>query len=372
MARKKQNCTLPALRRPARLREGDLTDTQLAEILRRIALNYRAAEGQPFYPLRDAARHLDVPFSALRRVYARLSKEGLLTSMRGSGTLLEGRRAGRRLNIKSFIGLPISSSCFMTLQDYQCFYFELRREAQSRGFVSNMIFYKDTSRGLEELRTTLDEFGVDSVIWFLPRSSVRETVLSLKESGTLVLGIADGGSPGLGCRYEIHREKAFGAILRHWRSHSGITSITIARVSRRSPADEEMIEAAAEKAGLAYDYRHIRANEIAEAVASLGNERKHGIVLPAAPAALLSLRAPEAFARLLKSCRVALPDGPTTSLLAAPPDTPVDLLTVDWRHVAKKIVGDILRKRAFRESPATVFEAVPRYQVPLHRYLEVF
>ena len=363
---------MPALRRPARLREGDLTDTHLADILRRIALDYRTAEDQPFDPLRDAARQLHVPFSALRRVYARLSKEGLLTSLRGSGTRLQGRRAGRRLNIKSFIGLPVSSSCFMTLQDYRDFYFELRREAQLRGFASNLIFYKDTSKGLEELRKTLDEFGVDSVIWFLPRVSVRETVLGLKESGIPVLGVADGGSTGLACRYEIHREKALGAILRHWRSHSGITSMTIARVSRRSPADEEMIEVAAEKAELSYDYRHLRENEIAEAIALLDNEPRHGVALPAAPAALLSLRAPEAFTRLLKNCRVVLPDGPTTSLLASAPDTPVDLLTVDWHHVARKIIGDFLRKRAFRDGPATVFEAVPHYQVPLHRYVESF
>src|SRR5437764_2331668 len=79
MARKKQDCTLPVLRRPARLRGRPLTDTQLAEILRRIALNYRTAESQPFYPLRDAARQLDVPMSALRRAYARLSKQGRLT-----------------------------------------------------------------------------------------------------------------------------------------------------------------------------------------------------------------------------------------------------------------------------------------------------
>jgi DNA-binding Lrp family transcriptional regulator len=372
MGRKKLHCDLPTLRRPTSLRGRELADTQLTDILRRVALTHRKAEAKSFYPLRDAAKQLGVPISAITRSYKQLTKEGLLSLIRGYRTVLQGRRMGRKLMIKSFIGLPVSYSCFMLLQDYRHFYLELRREAHSRRFVSNLIFYQDDSEGLEQLTKTLDEFGVDSVIWFLPRVSVRDTVLALQDRGISVVGVADGGSPGMACRYEIRREKALGAIFRRWRSVSGIRSIIIVRTNRRSPADEEMIEGAAEKAELTYDYRHLPEAGLAEAVTALGRNRGNGIVLAAAPAAFLSMRAPQAFASLLKSCRVALPDGAVTTVLGSPPETSVDLLTVNWHVVVKKIVGDLAGKRIFKEMLPTIFEARPHFDAPLHRYAENF
>ena len=259
----------------------------------------------------------------------------------------------------------------MTLQDYRRFYLELKREAQLRGFGCNLLFYEDNPRGLEGLCGMLDDSGVDSIIWFLPRISVRDTVLRLRDNGIPVLGVSDGGTPGIACRYEVHREKALIAILRHWRSDAGLSSVTVVRGSERSPADEEMIEHAAEKAGLPSTYKRIREDGIVDGVASLCEDPRVGVILPATPAALISLRAPQAFGRLLQKCRVALPDGPVTTVLGALPDAPVDLITVNWRSVSKRIVGDIARKRAFKESRPTVFEATPRYRAALHRYAEI-
>lgn len=358
------------MRRPAAMRGGDLTDSQLLQIIRRSAFAGRTAKTRSFHPLRDSATQLKVPVSAILRVYGLLKKEGVLATMRGSKTQLQGRRTGRRLHIKSFIGLAVSYSCFMTLQDYRRFYLELRREAQLRGFVSNLFFYQDNPEGLEDFSKAIEEFGIDSVIWFLPRVSVRDTILRLRDNGIPVLGVSDGGSPGITCRYEIHREKALSAILRRWRSDAGLDSMIVARASRRSPADEETIQHAADKAGFSYDYVNIPENEIEHTIATLRERTDKGIILPAAPAALFSLRVPQAFNRLLKSCRVALSDGPITTMLGSIPDGPIDLITVDWRSVAKKIVGDVVRKRAFKETAATVFEATPRLRVQLRRYAE--
>src|ERR1043166_9739254 len=207
------------------MRTGELTDSQVLALIERAAMAYRSGEAKPFYPLRQAAMQLEVPVSAMVRVYGRLKKKGILSTLRGSQTQLLGRRTGRRLHIKSFIGLPVSYSSFLTVQDYRRFYLELRREAQLRGFVCNLIFYTDGPESLAELSKTVYEFGVDSLVWFRPRVGVRDTVLRLRDKGIPTVGVLDGDSPGIPCRYEIHREKALRAILRRWRSDGGLDSV---------------------------------------------------------------------------------------------------------------------------------------------------
>jgi hypothetical protein len=52
------------------------------------------------------------------------------------------------------------------------------------------------------------------------------------------------------------------------------------------------------------------------------------------------------------------------------PHAPVDLITVDWRSVAKRIVADLITSRAFDENRSTVFQAVPQLRVPVQNYVE--
>jgi hypothetical protein len=116
-----------------------------------------------------------------------------------------------------------------------------------------------------------------------------------------------------------------------------------------------MIEQAADQAGLEYEHIQIRSDTLSEEVASLCCDTAKGVILPSAPAMLLSMAAPRAFSQLLKNCRVALPDGPITSLSPDVPHAPVDLITVDWCSVAKRIVNDLISSRAFDEDRSTVF-----------------
>ena len=68
---------------------------------------------------------------------------------------------------------------------------------------------------------------------------------------------------------------------------------------------------------------------------------------------------------------MVLPDGPITSLFDDVPHAPVDLITVDWRSVAKRIVADLITSQAFKESRSTPFQAVPELRVPVQHYTEI-
>jgi hypothetical protein len=370
VSRKKIICSLPTLHRRSRTPRREVTDESLLEILRKLAATHRRADGQVFYPIRDAAKHLRAPVSAIARVYEELKRQGILGAVRGSRTTLEGSGKAKRSTVKSFIGLPVSYSCFMTLHDYRRFHLEFWKESKRRGFVTNLIFFEDDRQGLEELDETLEE-SFDLVVWFLPRTSFREAALRLSDRGIRQIHIANGDVPGVRCRYEIRRDKALATILGTWQSDAKVKALRIIRTTRYSAADEGMIEQAADEAGLAYEHIQIRSDTLSKGVASLCRDTAKGVILPSAPATLLSTAAPRAFSQLLKNCRVALPDGPVTSLFDHVPHAPVDLITVDWCSVAKRIVNDLITTKAFNESRSTVFQAVPQLRVPVQRYTEI-
>jgi hypothetical protein len=365
MPRKKSVADLPLPRRP-RGTETAISDAHLVEILRKLAQTHQRKEPRLFFPLRDAARELRVPVSAVSRAYEVLKKEGILGTIRASRTVIEGRDVASQISFKGFIGLPVSLSCFVTLQDYRSFYFALRRESQRRGFVSNLLFFSDNPAGRDELIRLVREFGVHIVIWFLPRLSAQDVIWTLKDQGLRFVGIRDGGMTAGFCKYEIRREEALIKVLRKWADEGGVARVTVVRSSSGIASDEEMIQDAIERAGLSYDHVEFDAKDHPAAIlTSLACDASCGIVLPGDMASLFSLRAPEAFAELLRTCRVLLPDGPLSVIAGALPEGRVDMLTVDWLAVAKRIVQDLTTKRAFNEGPPIIFAAAARFNVSL-------
>ena len=319
-----------------------------------------------FYPLRDAARELGVSLSAISRAYEALKKDGILGTIRASCTVIEGRAAATPVSFKGFIGLPVSLSCFLTLQDYRSFYFALRRESHRRGFVSNLLFFADNRVGRGELIRLVREFGVHVVVWFLPRLSAQDVILTLKDEGVRFVGIRDGGVGPGPCRYEIRRDNALLKVLRVWAQKSRFARVTVIRSSPGFASDEEMIQHAIERVGFSCDHLEFEPKEHPSAIlATLAREAPRGIVLPGNVASLFSLRAPEAFAEMMRNCRVLLPDGPPTILAGTVPAGRVEVLRVDWPSVVNRIVHDLTGTRAFNEGPPIVFAAEACFDVSL-------
>lgn len=370
MARKKIQTSLPPLPKRSEIGDRVMTDARLVEILRGLAVSNQRQHPQVFYPLRETARQLRAPVSAVLRAYLQLRDEGFLKSIRGSKTMLAGRTSGRQLSVEAFVGMPASFSCLMTLGDYRTFLMLLRRELQARGFVSNMVFFESEPGSLEKLRAELEKYRFDIVLWFLPHISARETILRLADRGIRVVGVSDGGLTGMRCRYEIRREKAIYEIASAWKLRGAIEHVRVARMRKRSAADEERIEHALAKAGLEYEFISPDGRAMPEYVTALCADGGSGVVLPGAAAATLALRAPQSFAKLVKNCRVAFFDGPTTMLYADVPNVPVDLTVVDWRAVAKRIVDDLVTRKAFNDARPTVFDAEAWMQAPLSEHAQ--
>src|SRR4051812_46938659 len=106
MPRRKNCAGLPPL--PGKSHSGppDNTVARLLETLRAFALKSQRPEPQAFYSIREVARHFGATPSTVSRTYQQLEEEGILVSVRGSKTLLQGLSSGRHLSVLGFVGMP--------------------------------------------------------------------------------------------------------------------------------------------------------------------------------------------------------------------------------------------------------------------------
>src|ERR1041385_7352819 len=149
---------LPPLPSRLRIQAKEHKGAQLLEILRGVAIENQQEDPQVFYSIREVARRFAVPLSTVSRVYGQLEDEGILVSIRGSKTLLQGLSGGRHLSVLGFIGLPALTASFVTLQDCRTFFIRTRRELRVRGFAVATVFYDRNEGQNGRLFSRIDKY----------------------------------------------------------------------------------------------------------------------------------------------------------------------------------------------------------------------
>lgn len=370
MARKRSVRRLPPLPSRIGLKKRDHKIGRLLEILRAIAVSNQRNEPQLFYSVRDITRHFDVPVSTVARVYGQLEDEGLLASVRGSKTLLQGLSLGRQLTVLGSIGLPASVAAFITFQDYRTFFIRMRRELRARGFAAVMVLFEWQHAQTDQLLRRMEKHKFDTIFWYRPDTSIRYILARLQDAGIRVIGIGDGGLPTTRCRYEIRREAAIKTILRDWQARSGIKSVVVARGARSTTNEEEAVQALLEEEKLGFEFRTVTSAGAGAFLEECSRLKDTGLILPSRPASMVAFRAPEALMHAMTNCRIAFTGGPPSIVFAQALDVPMDLVLVDWQLIAERVVGDLISKQAFNRGETTVFEADTRLQVPLNQYAQ--
>ncbi len=366
--RERASIPLPRLPRRLILKKSETRASALFRILQGVAQNNRTAQTQTFYSLREVAENFTLPLSLVSRVFHRLEEEGLLGRIRGSRTVLHGRKYDRHLHVRGVVGLPVSIFRFAAFSDYRIFITQLRRQLRRRGFMPAAVFFERHEVRGTFLAEHLLEPKSDSVIWFGPDRESQESVAALRDAGVRLLGVTDSALASIRCRYEIRRENALRFILREWRA-AGLTSTIVVGARRgRSAVDEERCCAASENELLGATTLTIEEGQLKRALSTLSRREKRGIMLTGSAAALCAVREPDAFWKLLQQRRVAFVDGPISLLFAKVPPVPVDLITVDWPSVAGRIVDDLVTQAAWDKSESLVFHAEAHLRVPLSRF----
>jgi hypothetical protein len=370
MARKNLVHEMPPLPDKVIFKARDHKTKRLLEILRGIAVTNQKKDSLVFYPVRKVAKHFRAPISTVARVYGHLEKEGILTSVRGSKTLLQGLQSSRHLNVLSVVGVPAAVAAFVTFQDYRMFFIRTRRELRTRGFSVAMVLFEQRHIKTGQLTKRILKHEFDTIIWYRPDVSVRDVVDQVADSGIRILGVSDGGVPPIQCRYEIRREIAIKRILQDWKTRSRIKTAAIVRIQGSSSAKEEMLETLLEEEQLGLDWLRVDVEKPDEFLKACGNRRDSGIIFPSRAASNFAFRAPEALMRLMKHSRVAFVDGPPSIAFTPALDVPGDFVVMDWQLIAERIVTDLISKIAFDQREVTTFEAEANIQAPLNRFAQ--
>lgn len=372
MARKKVPRSLVPLPSRRAVERAPHKTEALTDILRAVAAKNQLEQPRAFYSVREVAAHFRVPVSTVSRAYRYLEREGLLSRVRGSKTVLQGLHFDRQLRVRAFVGLPASLSSFVTLQDYRTFFIRLRRELRLRGFAAATAYFERGEAGTGALSARLKTYEVDTVVWFQPPKEAKETALRLADLGIRLLGVANDNFPAIPCRYQIHREAATKALLTDWKASNAVSRVTLVQSpDQRSVAAEEALHTLLEELQIKWSIANYVGQPSQAFLRSLQKEKTGGIVFSSsALASKFCFRSPSAVTELLTTHRVALLNGPVAMPFARVPEVGVDLVTVDWQLVAERIVNDLITQAAFQQPGPTVFEAEARLRVSLSDFAQ--
>lgn len=344
----------------------------MIEILRGVALKNQREQPRAFHSVRDVAMHFRVPLSSVARAYQRLEREGLLSPVRGSKTILQGLHFDRQLSVRAFVGLPASLSSFVTLQGYRMFFMQIRRELRLRGFAAATAYFEPSEASSGGLSARLKRYEVDTVVWFRPPKEAKETALRLADLGIRLLGVANDNFPPIPCRYQIRREAAVRTLLTDWQKRHAVERVTLVQWSdERSIALAETLHALLDEFGIKWSIANYGRQRTEGFLRPLQKSKTDGIIFSsAALASKFCFRSPSAVTDLLQAHRVAFINGPVNMPFARVPEARVDLVTVNWQLVAERIVNDLITQDAFLQPGPTVFEADAQLRVPLSDFAQ--
>ncbi len=371
MARKKVTRALAALPSRRALEKAHHKTETLTDILREVAVRNQHDQPRTFYAVREVASHFRVPVSTVSKTYKQLEQEGLLSRVRGSKTILQGLHFDRQLKVRAFVGFPASLSAFVTLQDYRTFFIRIRRELRLRGFAAATAFFEPAEAASDVLSQRLKAYEVDTVIWFQPGKDARTTALHLADLGIRLLGVANGASSSIPCRYQVRRESAIRSLLTQWKQQTANRVVIVEAKDQRSSAMGETVRTILDDLEIEWSVATYGTQRSESFLRELQRKKTDGIIFPSsALASRFCFRAPGAVADLLQAHRVAFLNGPVSMPFARVPEIKVDLVTVDWHRVAQRIVDDLISQDAFQGPGPTIFEAEAKLCVPLSDFAQ--
>ena len=344
----------------------------LLQILRALAIKNQREQPRVFYSLREVARKYKLPVSTVSETYRVLEKEGLLTRMRGSKTVLSGLRYNRRLSIRAFVGLAALVPNYVALPEYRGFFVTLRQELWLRGFAATTVFFHPDESASEKLSARLKALGVDTVIWFHPGRTAKQTFLRLADLGVQTIGISAIGTPSFPSRYHVWRENAIDTLLRDLTKRGDPRPLTIIESPAfRSPVTEDMVRLMCMNAQLSTAIKRYSGEDVATFLKALSQARTKAIIFPASGlVAMLACRCPDELGKLCETQRVAFIDGPFSMPFAKIPDTLVDLVATNWQPIAETIVNDLITRSAFDQNRDTTFHSEAHLRVPISSFCD--
>src|SRR6185369_3900708 len=139
-----------------------------------------------------------VSITTVARVYRRLDREGLLTLMRSSQSLITARALRPRYEVRGVVCMPIWLPAFLSFLDWRRWFSLLEEELSHYHFVLEPIFYRAKEAAAPDFVDRMLRFNPDYVLWNWPCESDRATMHSIADAGVPLVSIhyADQQFPG--------------------------------------------------------------------------------------------------------------------------------------------------------------------------------
>ncbi len=196
------------------------------EALRRVVPSLQGKERVPFYPMREIASFFEVSLKSVAVVYERLSKEGHITIVRGSQTILEGNRKTSKSRIRGVVGIPVALPSFIFGNNPRAFFIRLEDELRRQNYVVDFIFYMSPEAGSSDLVDRLLAHEMDVAFWMSPVPVVSETMLRLKDAGVHLVVVGDGPGMFPVQQYVLGLDHGFIKVAAGWKAE-GISKVVL-------------------------------------------------------------------------------------------------------------------------------------------------
>ncbi len=332
--------------------------------LRRLIIRLRGRQPRRFYSTREVARFFMVAPELARRAFGELQREGLLTRVRSSMTVITPQHKQPRATVRGVVGLPVWHNGYCSLSTWREFHVRLEDELRRRHYVADLIFFDKNAPNLPHFRETLLNHDLDYLVWYLPIGADAEVMLMLGDCGVTPIVVQEGAPFYPAAEYIIDWLPALAAALQDWR-HSGVTALDVLTSWLMLIGSDKLMTGV----GIPFrilDAEHFRPLERFEKyVRGMKPDPTKGVItLENLWNSQMITRFPMAFPELLRKRRVLIRD----RIDLDPADTDgltVDILSSNLPKLAARIADDIASGRLPEQGQPVILPATYRPQVPV-------
>ena len=331
----------------------------LTELLRDTIEAVRQPQELPFYPVAGVARHFGVSTKTVSQCYRKLATEGLLRVLRGSKTLIRGRRLQPRQPVLGVVGIPVYLPGFIIGSELRSFHIRLEQALRRYRYVADFIFFQHDEQSSPDLAERLIEHQLDVLLWINPGTMNRSTIQTVLDGGIAVVLCVDGRASMPRRQYVYNSNKALAEAVATWR-REGLRSVA---VWHNDPRDEPtaqfpVLVRVLNKAAFPFTVHRLTAGQAILAAEEVLADPEKGLILPAHHwYESLANQYPALMQRLFSANRVLLMQGPLYHPAYQGGSLRADVISMPYDAMADRIARDIGEGRFETTEPLATFHA---------------
>lgn len=330
----------------------------------------RTRQEQPvvFYSVREVANFFGIALKTAVESFEKLEAEGLVTRVRGSHTLLEGRRQQPRHPIRGVVGVPVYLPALVYGNDWRAFLMDLEEHLRRYHFVCDFVFYHARDQRDETLKERLLDHDLDMVFWYVPIPEHVPTMLRLLDGGVKLVVVSDGKGQFPCEQYYLDLDVGAHDAMKNWAAQ-GVRSCVILKSPRHpSRHSHAVVERAIRAAGLPWEVWELEDAEVPGAIQRLVRQRRQGVIFTSYPwGETLCAKFPPRMEKLFVTCRVFLAQGAVYCPAFEGRYVPADTIELPNAAMAQRVAADISTGAVWEGGRLATFEVHYRPRINLGR-----